>query len=351
MSFIEPIENIIVKYAVGEATPAESNQVEHWLLLDMANRKRLDNIVLLLKQSDQLPLPGPVDEQLAWQRFRQRLETAPAIPVHKQRLGWWMRVAACLIVVAGAFTLYFLFPRKQKELPVAFLSIFSGNQSRTDTLPDGSVVSLVKNSNLQYPARFSSNLRNVRLQGAAFFTVAHNPDKPFTIAVADILVTVLGTSFTISSTGARTEIMVKTGVVLVSRKSQQLTLMAGEAVMVLQKDSLLMKEKKEQPPVVKTEPLVREHKNNLAGDPAKQKEIMRSIIDEIVKDHIAKDRNSIEWFGLNENEFSINGEKQPEAIYKKYRKKYLLVPGYGFYYGPSKLTGNGFFFTKKEMEQ
>jgi len=353
MAFIKPSGNILVKYAAGEATPAEFEQVQHWLSLDTANRKQLDNIVLILEQSDRFILPDLVDEQAAGQRFRQRLEATPA-KLAAKRLSWWyIRVAAFLVFTAGIISVYFLLRgHKQKETSITFLSIYSGNRDRTDTMPDGSVVTLAKNSSLYYPSRFAGDIRDVRLQGEAFFSVTPDVHKPFTIAVNDLVVTVVGTSFTIQSTTAKTGIFVKTGVIRVVRRGQYLELLSGEELTVFQSDSLLIKGKKAQTEkitVTATGP--KYNFDELANDPPKQKEIMHSIIHEIVNEHLADDENSILWFGLNENELVINGKNQPVSIYKKFKEKYLRKTGYGFYYGPSKITGKGFIFTKQELEQ
>ena len=66
------------------------------------------------------------------------------------------------------------------------------------TLDDGSVVWLNARSTLVYPSDFSRN-RHVTLTGEAFFEVAANPDKPFTVAAKGVNITALGTKFNVSS--------------------------------------------------------------------------------------------------------------------------------------------------------
>jgi len=66
------------------------------------------------------------------------------------------------------------------------------------TLDDGSVVWLNARSTLVYPSDFSRN-RHVTLTGEAFFEVAANPDKPFTVAAKGVNITALGTKFNVTS--------------------------------------------------------------------------------------------------------------------------------------------------------
>jgi ferric-dicitrate binding protein FerR (iron transport regulator) len=67
------------------------------------------------------------------------------------------------------------------------------------TLSDGTVVWLNAQSRLIYPAVFMGEERRVRLEGEAYFEVAHNRDKPFIVATGKIDIKVLGTSFNVQN--------------------------------------------------------------------------------------------------------------------------------------------------------
>jgi len=66
-------------------------------------------------------------------------------------------------------------------------------------LPDGSKVVLAGWSRIEYPENFAKNHRSVHLSGMAYFEVVHRDDMPFTVAGADIEVSVLGTRFSMAS--------------------------------------------------------------------------------------------------------------------------------------------------------
>jgi len=74
------------------------------------------------------------------------------------------------VLVIVAPVLYGLLHRQ-----TASLSLRSGNSLRTDTLSDGTVVSLNRNTELTAVNYAAKEGRSVELQGEAFFTVA--PDK------------------------------------------------------------------------------------------------------------------------------------------------------------------------------
>ncbi len=354
MSFIAPGEHIIVKYAVGEATPAETGQVEYWLSLDLVNRKRFEDIKWILEESNRLSLPVAEDEQAAWLQLKQRLDAAPAKAKVMQLVGWWIRVAAILVLAGSAITFYFLSQDHKHKNSVVLLKIAGGNRERTDTLPDGSVVTLAEHSSLYYPSLFGPNTRATRLEGEAFFSIVHDSRKPFTVTVNDIIITVVGTSFRVRSSLVKTEIMVKTGVVRVNRLGQQVELLAGEEISVMQKDSLLTKDSvirgnQKIATGAKATSIAQSKHENIENNPAKQKDIMLSIIQQLISDRLVTVRDSIVWFVLNEQGLIINGVKQPPSIYKKYNEKYLRFGNNGFYYGPSKITGKGFFYTREEL--
>ncbi len=62
-------------------------------------------------------------------------------------------------------------------------------------LMDGSVVKLENNSELRYDEPFQNNRRDIALSGKAFFKVAKDKTKPFTVTAGGLSTTALGTSF------------------------------------------------------------------------------------------------------------------------------------------------------------
>lgn len=65
------------------------------------------------------------------------------------------------------------------------------------TLADGTAVWLNAGSSLKYPTTFSGKERNVELTGEAYFQVAKNRNKPFSVTLNGMKVEVLGTHFNV----------------------------------------------------------------------------------------------------------------------------------------------------------
>lgn len=66
-------------------------------------------------------------------------------------------------------------------------------------LQDGSEVMLAANSELILPEPFDSDKRDIRLKGSAYFKVAKDKSKPFTVFSEGISTTALGTRFTVTA--------------------------------------------------------------------------------------------------------------------------------------------------------
>lgn len=101
-------------------------------------------------------------------------------------------------------------------------------------LSDGSKVWLNAASSLRFPAAFNGNERNVELTGEGYFEVAHNPAKPFRVAVNGMTVKVLGTHFNINaySDDRDTKTTLLEGSVEVETGSQRRTIVPGEQARV-----------------------------------------------------------------------------------------------------------------------
>jgi hypothetical protein len=95
-------DEMLVKYLLGEASETESQQVAEWIGKSAENRTKFQDFTLIWKQSRLMMEVSPVDENAAWERFRQR--TLQSRPVSKNIAispRKWLKVAAVLFLMAG----------------------------------------------------------------------------------------------------------------------------------------------------------------------------------------------------------------------------------------------------------
>ena len=240
-NFYHMTDDLLVKYLLGEATPEERVQVEGWLAESEEHKTYYHQLEQVWVASKTLAAKKEVDEEAAWQRFRTRIRQGNGTPVVKpeRSFGWW-RVAALFILVIGAAV--FTYTWFNKEEPVQQLSLQTVDKPLSDTLSDGSVVTLNKGSVLTYPSKFKGETRSIALKGEAFFTVTPNKEQPFIVQVNDVTVRVVGTSFNIRSEGGETEVIVEKGVVQVTRNGKTVELRPKEKVVVGGQDTTMQKE-------------------------------------------------------------------------------------------------------------
>jgi ferric-dicitrate binding protein FerR (iron transport regulator) len=197
---------MVVRVFSGEATPAERAEVERWAAADAANAAELDALRAVWEATGRLPARGDADR--AWARLAARTvaahdpqvvslaarRRAAAVPAWRTAA---LRIAAALVVALGAAALWGPVSGAVHD-HVLNHTVTTGRGERLALrLPDGTRVSLGVQSRLSWPRRFGAARRDVRLQGAAYFEVAHDAARPFTVYSADAVTRVLGTKFSV----------------------------------------------------------------------------------------------------------------------------------------------------------
>jgi transmembrane sensor len=219
-------EALLIAYMNNELNAAGKLEVETWLNASAENKNYFNELKEVWILTGKVNVkPVDVNTNLAWDKINSRIQksTQPkknnVISIRK-----WYAAAAVAIILVGAFAL------------IKFLS--GGNEMMTlsakndvviDTLQDGSVISLNKGAELEYPDEFDNDERRVVLHGEAFFEIVPDTEKPFIIALDNQAeVKVLGTSFNIQETDSTTTVFVKTGKVEFKSGQNSVILLPGE---------------------------------------------------------------------------------------------------------------------------
>jgi len=196
-------ENLLLQYLLGNAGAEEQKDIEGWLNKSEENRAHLDRLESLWLETGKLdPAPVAVDVESAWQKVSVRMDQAGKERSIEQKgkilevkwLKFALGAAAMVLLFIGIYSLYRIVMK-----PVQERILTSVDKVLTDTLPDGSHISLNKNSNLVYPEQFEGKTREVKLTGEAFFDIRHDSVKPFIVDAGSAKIKVLGTAFRISA--------------------------------------------------------------------------------------------------------------------------------------------------------
>jgi transmembrane sensor len=204
--------HLIDRYLAGEASPDEIAAIEARRLHDPAWATTVD-----LLRAEFAPRDNTMrDADLAWARLQSRIATTPtttprldeprATPAnrHVPRAATatpWLRIAAAVVIIAGSLTTWRLLSTKHTtaapNATVAMNDIGTPNGTRqTITLGDGSQVTLNAGSRLRW-SDSGTGPRDVYLDGEAYFSVTHDPARPFRVHARGTVAHDLGTRFTV----------------------------------------------------------------------------------------------------------------------------------------------------------
>ena len=232
-------EDILIKYLLGEATMAEGQEIEAWIAASDANAKKFAEVKIILEASRRLAQESPLGEAEAWTRFKEMRAGSTSKPAKASAITdgiayrWLQIAAAVVLLIGGSWWIYDFYSDKAPQ--AEWVTVKATNAVRIDTLPDGSIVHINKNSSITYTANFGSQ-RDVRLQGEAFFEVKHNEASPFKVQTKDIVIVDIGTAFNVKSGSHTTEVIVESGVVKVSKDKASVKLSALQKTVIGAKD-------------------------------------------------------------------------------------------------------------------
>jgi len=133
------------------------------------------------------------------------ISTVIGKPTVKLRLkSNWRAIAAIALLLITVSTVFFVqktFFRGSETSALArqITRTSEAGEQLCVILPDGSTARLNSQSSIQFPEKFSTDHRNVKLTGEAFFEVSKDPTRPFIIQTNQVTTTVLGTSFNVKA--------------------------------------------------------------------------------------------------------------------------------------------------------
>lgn len=188
------IRRILDEYFAGSLSDALEGRIRGWLI-DDPHRAEKDEALEALWEArvDYQETPGRY-ARTSIEALASRL----GFPRRRAALGWrgiLGRAAAVLIplAVVGGTVLWYV---GRQPVQWVTLTADAGVQEQI-VLPDGSRLWLDPNGEVSYPEKFRE--REVKLTGEAFFDVAADKRKPFTVSTNGMTVVVHGTRFQVAA--------------------------------------------------------------------------------------------------------------------------------------------------------
>ncbi|NJN26889.1 MAG: FecR domain-containing protein [Cyclobacteriaceae bacterium] len=157
----------------------------------------------------------------SWKRLHHKIA-----PKHRQWRTIYKYAAILGFFILTLFAVrYFVDTTEQPsivELPARKIEkIAEKGVKLTVQLSDGSTIRLNSGSKIRYPEVFEGDLREVELQGEAYFEVTHDAMAPFVVKTNDTYTRVLGTRFAIRSDADKVQVALVSGKVEILHRKQK----------------------------------------------------------------------------------------------------------------------------------
>jgi transmembrane sensor len=203
---------LLTKILDPSALKEDKEKLQRWSDIKDSRRSELEKITSIWEESGNIVHFEGIETEEDWQKVRQKIgipfETRhKAVPIRR----YLTRVAAIVIFAAGLAIGLIMLIKPTGKNPSYYLTFESLGQVKAIELPDGSNVTLNKNSSLWYSRDFNDESRDIILQGEAFFEVEHNPELPFRVFTGNSVVEVTGTRFSICEDTAFIRVLVLSG--------------------------------------------------------------------------------------------------------------------------------------------
>lgn len=190
------MNELIDKYFAGEMTDREKKDLFDRIETDETLKKeflRMQNVVALtgiLSRQDDPEVSRKGKQHFAKLLFRKRLKRTITVSLKY--------AAVFAVLIAGTFYVTKQYLSEEFGKNYTMITAPMGQRVKVD-LPDGTVAWLSPCSSLRLSASFNESDRKVELDGATYFDVAKNLEKPFIVSAKGYRVRVLGTKFNISA--------------------------------------------------------------------------------------------------------------------------------------------------------
>ncbi|WP_051350016.1 FecR family protein [Dyadobacter alkalitolerans] len=154
------------------------------------------------------------------------LDKGRLAPTHRSigRRAWLLAASLTGLLMIAGFSWYF-FPGNQH---VTYRTDYG--ELKEITLPDGSQVVLNGHSVISFQGNWQESVREVQLDGEAYFKVRKTPDrKKFVVLIRNSgSIEVLGTEFNVNHRAGRSNVMLKSGKIRLTVGGNQLLMVPGE---------------------------------------------------------------------------------------------------------------------------
>ncbi|GAB3233641.1 FecR domain-containing protein [Algoriphagus aestuariicola] len=219
----EHIEDLVVKYILGEATAQEEQLVDEWREKSSENQRFLEHSQLIYEKA-QLPSGHSFDPQKAWTKVAPQLKKGRATQRTLFSPLWKVAAGLALLAVVSYLFYWNLAPGDEYVY-------LSKNEVVTQTLPDQTEISMNKDSEIKVDYNARKKTGTIQLKGEATISIGKGKEVQWTVEAENLLIRDIGTVFHVKAypDGQQVEVSVLEGAVqFYSDSDEGILLQAGE---------------------------------------------------------------------------------------------------------------------------
>lgn len=210
--FNDRFAELVARRLSGEATEQEIQELQQFLNQDPKAQYFFevfsDYWVIEPKSAD-----DDIQEEIHFQQIlaiaekqeaEEQQQAAPETAFEEKAKVFTLKKILVAAAILGLIATAYFWTRQNentvgsRELSMHKVEAGTGTKSEL-RLPDGTRVWLNSESKLEYKANFNDSVREVTLEGEAFFDVVKDKTRPFIVHTSDIDIKVLGTAFNVKS--------------------------------------------------------------------------------------------------------------------------------------------------------
>lgn len=226
---MEKFQKLCIKKLTGNISSDEEQLLNKLAAESNEYKQEFERIKSLWERSANYKIPGIPDVEDEWNVLYERVKDGmirkgtrgsvfdEIFPSIKSLFSpRWKPSFSTVLAIILLFAGIFIWNYEHRE-PKLITALTGNKETKEVILSDGTVVELNSGSSIQYLEKFDSNIREVKLNGEAFFSVTKN-SAPFVVVTENAKVSVLGTKFDVYTRGEKTQVIVKEGKVNLSQK-------------------------------------------------------------------------------------------------------------------------------------
>jgi transmembrane sensor len=231
----------LARYFSGEYSPEEKLEVEAWSNENSENKEIFNSTRVIWERTLKA---GAIDfnTEDALTKVHVKLESKDQ-KENRRIIPLYLKIVAFAAAILLPLLIIFNKGGKDQSSEIAFNTFVTTETVKQLQLADGSLVWINRNSTLSVPKEYNGGNYTIKLEGEAYFQVAHNPSRVFQVETNQSVVKVRGTAFNLKAKkdDASNILSVTEGKVTFSPKtfvSEKMVVKGKEATITAGKDEI-----------------------------------------------------------------------------------------------------------------